>query len=1048
MKLNKRLHIIAVLALLIVAMMCVLTACGDDNKDNNNTNDGNNGTNTEQIVFTEISTMEELLKLNNSSENYKLKNDIDISGVSNWSPIVEFSGVLDGNGFSITGLTISSIQNNIGLFSSLKGTVQNLKVTDVNIKNTGDAENIGAICGQLTNNGKLDNVLVTGTISAIYGSNVGGLSGKSNGAILNCTNEISVVAESSVGGIIGYGEYSSTKTLENNTNNAVIKGTSNVGGIIGYISAYTNSPTFTITNCINKQDIVGSKDSIGGIIGYFYGYKIVSTNCQNLASITGKDNVGGIFGNSTTGSISTASNIADITGENYVGGYVGRGDNVSIEFATNENVITGNAYVGGIAGRCASLNNCTNNGNVISQNIIIQDNVGCSYIGGIAGRSSSINNCTNNSDIVGATGGNYVGGISGYIESSKTMNGNTNNASVSGSANYVGGIAGYFAATATYEVNDNTNNGVVNGNASVGGLFGYISAYTNSPTLTMSNCVNKQEVVGNKDNIGGIVGYYYGYKVEITNCKNMAEITGKNNVGGLIGLGTTGSISTSSNIADITGENYVGGYIGRADNTSVKFATNENAITGNAYVGGIAGRCGSLDNCTNNGQIKANRVIVESNVSCTYIGGVAGRSSSINNCTNNSDIVGATGGNYVGGISGYIESSKTMNGNINNASVAGTGDYVGGIAGYFAATATYEVNDNTNNGVVNGNTSVGGLFGCISAYTNSPTLTMSNCVNKQEVVGNKDNVAGIVGYYYGYKVEITGCKNMAEITGKNNVGGLIGLGTTGSISTSSNIADITGENYVGGYIGRADNTSIKFATNENTITGNAYVGGIAGRCASINDCTNNGKVVSLGVIVENKISCTYIGGIAGRSSSINNCTNNTDITGATGGSYVGGICGYVESNKAASGNANNAKVTGTGDYIGGIVGYYVVTGTCEISDNTNSGSISGNNYVSGLFGYIYAYTNSPTITLSNCVNQGTVVGSNSYVSGLIARFYGYKLNITNCQNSSDISGMEYVAGIIAYGNNVSKNEAIWASNTNYGIITGDSNTGDLYGKLE
>ena len=245
MKLNKRWHIIAVLALLIVAMMCVLTACGDDDKTDNN---GDNSTNTEEVVYNEISTVEDLLMLNNSSENYKLKNNIDISGVSSWSPISEFSGILDGNGFAISGLTVDSIQNDIGLFSSLKGTVQNLKLTSVSINNSGDAERVGSVCGNLTNTGKLDNVTVSGKISAIYSSNVAGLAGQSSGTIINCTNEITVNGESSVGGIVGYCDFSGAKAFENNVNNGKIVGTSSVGGVVGYIYGYKNNPTITITN--------------------------------------------------------------------------------------------------------------------------------------------------------------------------------------------------------------------------------------------------------------------------------------------------------------------------------------------------------------------------------------------------------------------------------------------------------------------------------------------------------------------------------------------------------------------------------------------------------------------------------------------------------------------------------------------------------------------------------------------------------------------------------------------------------------------------------
>ena len=47
----------------------------------------------------------------------------------------------------------------------------------------------------------------------------------------------------------------------------------------------------------------------------------------------------------------------------------------------------------------------------------------------------------------------------------------------------------------------------------------------------------------------------------------------------------------------------------------------------------------------------------------------------------------------------------------------------------------------------------------------------------------------------------------------------------------------------------------------------------------------------------------------------------------------------------------------------------------------------------------------------------------------------------------NISGSNYVAGILGYGTYAEKTEAVWATNTNSGTITG-SNKGPLYGYLK
>ena len=67
--------------------------------------------------------------------NCTLAADIDLTG-KEWTPIPGYTGAFDGDGKTITGLTINqSSENNVGLFASIgiEGTVKNLKLDDVNI---------------------------------------------------------------------------------------------------------------------------------------------------------------------------------------------------------------------------------------------------------------------------------------------------------------------------------------------------------------------------------------------------------------------------------------------------------------------------------------------------------------------------------------------------------------------------------------------------------------------------------------------------------------------------------------------------------------------------------------------------------------------------------------------------------------------------------------------------------------------------------------------------------------------------------------------------
>ena len=106
---------------------------------------------------------------------FKLNNDIDLTqfitdnfSATGWEPICSsstpFSGTFDGDGYTISGLTINGGANK-GLFGAINGgTVQNLGLSGVNINCTASTDNnIGGLASALTN-GVIKNCFVTGTV--------------------------------------------------------------------------------------------------------------------------------------------------------------------------------------------------------------------------------------------------------------------------------------------------------------------------------------------------------------------------------------------------------------------------------------------------------------------------------------------------------------------------------------------------------------------------------------------------------------------------------------------------------------------------------------------------------------------------------------------------------------------------------------------------------------------------------------------------------------------------------------------------------------------
>jgi len=115
--------------------------------------------------------------------------------------------------------------------------------------------------------------------------------------------------------------------------------------------------------------------------------------------------------------------------------------------------------------------------------------------------------------------------------------------------------------------------------------------------------------------------------------------------------------------------------------------------------------------------------------------------------------------------------------------------------------------------------------------------------------------------------------------------------------------------------------------------------------------------------------------------------------------------------------------------VGGIAGscYGTVTG-CNFF-----GSVSGDSYVGGICGY------AASATINQCSNCATVSAGGNYAGGIVG---GGSADISDCQNSGNISGAEYVAGIIG------KNERYLNGCTNTGNVSGTTYVGGIAGSSE
>ena len=271
----------------------------------------------------------------------------DITLTGDWTPIETFKGTLDGNGHTISGLTVSG-QDYVGLIGKLDGgTVKNLKFA--NVTATG-GENVGAVVGRIINNGKVENVhVLSGTVTG--SKRAGGIVGsiKAYGSIVNCSNAATVeTTVYNAGGIVGAAYYTVTDQqmyITNCKNTGKVTSAGNcAGGIVGLSAA-------NVSDCTNSAAISGAGTSIGGIVGEQKTYGSV-TNNTNSGTVTnssaGSYGNGGIIGwlryhgegEKTSYAVSDIitvtgnTNSGNVSGGNDAGGIIGT--------VYNSAVVTGN----------------------------------------------------------------------------------------------------------------------------------------------------------------------------------------------------------------------------------------------------------------------------------------------------------------------------------------------------------------------------------------------------------------------------------------------------------------------------------------------------------------------------------------------------------------------------------------------------------------------------------------------------------------------------------------------------------------------------------
>jgi len=543
----------------------------------------------------------------------------DTDDTEYWFRGTRFEGVFDGNGHTISHLTIVG-ETYLGLFGELEDGAEvfnlGLEVIDVN----GVGHCVGGLAG--FNGGSITNCYSTGSI--IGTASVGGLVGFSNwhSSITNCYSTATVNGTGySTGGLVGRNGPGSITT---SYSTGAVFGVGMVGGLVG------RNDSGTITRCYSAGNVAGEW-YVGGLVGCnamdWAPSKII--DCYSLGSVTGTDTVGGLVGsNQGICMIAVSYSAGYVVGNENVGGLVGANEfcgvvqdncfwDIETSGQTTSDGGTGkttaqmqmaSTFVGWGRGLVWMVDEGVDYPSLVWENlpgeIIVNRYGGGSgteedpYLIYTAEQLNMIGlglcDCDKHYKLMAdidlsvydGTSFNIIGrdDIYSFVGVFDGQGHTISNFTYASTGTRHIGLFGYVGGYGEGEDGTIKNLGLLNPRIDAGTrpYVGSLVGYNAKGTIT--NCyVAGGSIVGG-DYIGGLVG---GSSGPITNCASSASVVGDDQVGCLVGR-NYGWIGTSYSTGAVSGAKRVGGLVG--DNYgSITVSYSTGMVTGNDCVGGLVG---------------------------------------------------------------------------------------------------------------------------------------------------------------------------------------------------------------------------------------------------------------------------------------------------------------------------------------------------------------------------------------------------------------------------------------------------------------------------
>ena len=594
-------RISALLLCLLLVLSLPVTALAEEAKDTEETAAAEEGTTLRIMRQKQFLDFAENCRLDSYSRNLSvvLLTDIDLTSVD-FAGIPIFCGNFDGNGHTISGLSITQDGSNMGLFRYVDASalIQNLTVSGEIIPD-GSRSAVGGIAGH--NAGKILNCSFDGTVSGA--DDVGGIAGINaiTGIIDSCHSDGTITGDHRTGGIAG----SNLGVIRSCNNRSAVNTTAEENQVkLSDISFDT----------ITGSESVSTVTDIGGIAGTSSGIIRQSKNRGNVGYQHMGYNVGGIAG-TQTGYLYKCENFAQVYGRKEVGGIVGQMEPTTFIEYTEDTMQVLQSQLGTVSNLTGQAFSTIQDGN--SDMGVQVDNLYDSLVDAKDALDTLLPNgddpyppdqdtidaAINNANSSLADAGSSLYGIMDSINDtadalSRTMRSiagqiSAMSATVGNASQNLGGtiedISDRDAAEIlSGKVEKCTNSGPVLADLNAGGIVGAIA---------FENDLDPESDL----QIGGDSSMNFDTQLRavILGCENSGSVTAKReNVGGIVGwmaLGLTKNCLSTGSI-DAEDADYVGGVVGKSSGY-VRGCSAKSDITGNAYVGGIAGEGLTVTDC-------------------------------------------------------------------------------------------------------------------------------------------------------------------------------------------------------------------------------------------------------------------------------------------------------------------------------------------------------------------------------------------------------------------------------------------------------------------